>query len=275
MAKVVSIIPARGGSKGIPMKNIKPLAGKPLIAYTIEASINSGVVDRTIVSTDSEEIARVSKEYGAEVIMRPAKLATDSAQSEPVLLHVVEELEKQGFVPDIVVFLQCTSPLRGQQPIKEAVEKVLNGGFDSVITAHKTFGYFGKKVGEEYIPFRKERKLRQDMEPWYRDNGAVYVIKREILLREKNRYGGKIGTVLMSEEDSLEIVGQRIKDALWQKIQKKTKRVAKRDSKFYIYVPNYSLSNEIIREICDSGGTVLSVNQGKMSLEELFIQAIK
>ena len=205
MAKVVSIIPARGGSKGISKKNIKPLAGKPLLAHTIEASINSGAVDRTIVSTDSEEIAEVSRKYGAEVIMRPAGLATDSAQSEPVLLHVVEEFEKQGFVPDIVVFLQCTSPLRGQQPIKEAVEKVLKGSFDSVITVHKTFDYFGKKSGEEYIPFRKERKLRQDMEPWYRDNGAVYALKREILLKEKNRYGGKIGTVLMSEEDSLEI----------------------------------------------------------------------
>ena len=205
MAKVVSIIPARGGSVGLPKKNIKLLAGKPLIAHTIEASINSKVVDRTIVSTDSEEIAKVSKEYGAEVIMRPAELALGSSQSEPVLFHVVEELKKENYVPDIIVFLQCTTPLRGPEQIKQCVGKIEKDGFDSVVTGHETFGYFWKRKGDEFIPFREKRLLRQDMEPWFRENGGTYVVKRDILEKEKNRYGGKIGMILMSEEDSWEI----------------------------------------------------------------------
>jgi N-acylneuraminate cytidylyltransferase len=203
--RVVSIIPARGGSKAVPKKNIKPLLGKPLIAYTIEASINSGVVDRTIVSTDSEEIAETSKKFGAEVIMRPAEISGDNAQSEEALFHVIGELEKQGYEPDVVVFLQCTSPLRGPKPLKEAVEMVTEKGFDSAVTAHETFGYYWEKKGDEFVPFRKKRVLRQHMNPWYRENGAVYVAKREILLKKKNRYGGKIGMVLMPEEDSWEI----------------------------------------------------------------------
>lgn len=202
---VVAIIPARGGSKGIPKKNILPLAGKPLIAHTIEASISSGVVDRTIVSTDCQEIANTSKEYGAEIIERPNEFATDTASSESVLFHAIETLEKQGYSPDIIVFLQCTSPLRKAEVITEAVNKVINKGYDSALSAYKSFKYYGKHENEEYIPFRKERIRRQEMTPWYCDNGAVYVVKKDILLKERNRYGGKIGLVMMSEEDSIEI----------------------------------------------------------------------
>ena len=202
---VVAIIPARGGSKGIPKKNILPLAGKPLIAYTIEASINSGVINKTIVSTDSEEIANVSKEYGAEIIERPEELSGDTASSESALHHAIETLEKQNYSPDIIVFLQCTSPLREASVIKEAVNKVLNEDYDSALSAFESFRYFGELKDNKYIPFRKERKRRQEMTPWYCDNGAVYVVKKEIFVKENNRYGGKIGLVIMSEEDSLEI----------------------------------------------------------------------
>ncbi|MCH8326758.1 MAG: acylneuraminate cytidylyltransferase family protein, partial [Bacteroidetes bacterium] len=101
--KIIAIIPARGGSKGIPRKNIRLLAGKPLIAYTIEHALEARQVDRTIVSTDDTEIAAVARQYGAEVLMRPPELATDSASSELALLHVLSLLEKkEGYVPSLV-----------------------------------------------------------------------------------------------------------------------------------------------------------------------------
>ena len=133
--KVLAIIPARGGSKRLPGKNIKLLNGKPLIAHSIEFAMNSGVIDKLIVSTDSDDIAAVAKQYGAEVMMRPAELATDTAKTAPVLLHVADELEKQGYVPDIVVLLQPTCPVRIKNLAYEAL-KILdeNPEYDSIFT---------------------------------------------------------------------------------------------------------------------------------------------
>ena len=110
--KVLAIIPARGGSKRLPKKNIKLLDGKPLIAHTIDFAINSQVINKVILSTESEEIAAIAKKYGADVLMRPDELAQDTTKTAPVMLHVVEELEKQGYVPDIVILLQPTCPVR-------------------------------------------------------------------------------------------------------------------------------------------------------------------
>ncbi|MEK6900492.1 MAG: acylneuraminate cytidylyltransferase family protein, partial [Nanoarchaeota archaeon] len=119
--KIVAIIPARGGSKRIPRKNIKLLAGKPLIAYTIEAAKRSASLDRIFVSTEDEEIAKVASYYGAEIIKRPDILATDNATTESVLCHAVNNLEKEGYFPELVVLLQPTSPLRGSYIIDKAV----------------------------------------------------------------------------------------------------------------------------------------------------------
>ena len=110
--KVLAIIPARGGSKRLPGKNIKLLNGKPLIAHSIEYAINSPEINRLVLSTDSEEIAKEGEKFGAEVLMRPAHLAEDTTKTAPVLLHVVEELEKEGYIPDYIVLLQATCPVR-------------------------------------------------------------------------------------------------------------------------------------------------------------------
>ncbi len=136
--RVLAIIPARGGSKRLPGKNIKLLNGKPLIAHSIEFAINSGVIDKLIVSTDSEDIAAVAKQYGAEVMMRPAELASDTAKTAPVLLHVADELEKQGYIPDIVILLQATCPVRVSDLAQKAL-KILdeNLEYDSIFTAYQ------------------------------------------------------------------------------------------------------------------------------------------
>lgn len=133
--KILAIIPARGGSKGIPRKNIKILCGKPLIAYTIEAALSSKRIDKVVVSTEDEEIAEIAKGYGAEVIPRPLELAKDDTSSLPVYQQVIKHLaEVEICYPDIIAVLQPTSPLRLVQNIDGAIEKFLETACDSVVS---------------------------------------------------------------------------------------------------------------------------------------------
>jgi len=208
MAKILAIIPARGGSKGIKGKNIRLLLGKPLIAYTIEAALNSRFLDKVIVSTDSSKIAEISKKYKVQVIPRPEELAADTSPTEPCLLHVLEYLkENESYSPDLVVLLQPTSPLRGVEIIDACIKKIINEKLDSVLTVCEdtrfTWALKNKKLSANYN--YKKRPRRQDYQPDYRENGAVYVTKTGILLKEKNRLGGKIGMVLMEPKDSIDI----------------------------------------------------------------------
>ena len=133
---IVAVITARGGSKGIPQKNLRTVLGKPLIAYSIEAALQAKTLTRTIVSTDDETIAQVSRQYGAEVpFLRPQHLATDTATSIAVLQHAVTYLaEQEGYLADIVVCLQPTSPLRSAEDIDQAVNLCLRSGADSVVS---------------------------------------------------------------------------------------------------------------------------------------------
>ncbi|MDD3149244.1 MAG: acylneuraminate cytidylyltransferase family protein [Candidatus Gastranaerophilales bacterium] len=132
--KILGIIPARGGSKGIPRKNIRLLAGKPLIAYTIEASLKSKYIDRTILSTEDAEIKEIAQKFGAEVMDRPFELAQDETKTAPVLTDIVNKLEHTGYSPDIVVLLQPTCPLRDENVIDAAIEKLINADNDSIFT---------------------------------------------------------------------------------------------------------------------------------------------
>lgn len=202
----IAIIPARGGSQGVPGKNVKKLGKKPLIAYTIEAAKNSGVVERVFVSTDNEEIAEVSMKYGAEIIWETEdKTYPYDLTTESYLRFAADEIKKMGIKIDIIVFLQATSPFRNSEIVKKAVEKIRKENYDSVISVFPTYKYFGVYEKRNYNPFRKIRKRRQEMVPWYCENGALYVLKGFILRKYKNRYGGRIGIVEMSERDSLEI----------------------------------------------------------------------
>ncbi len=208
--KIIAIIPARGGSKGIPHKNIKMLAGKPLIAWTIEQSRNSKLVSRTIVSTDDEKIAAVAKKYGAEVIMRPMELARDTTPTEPVLQHVLDVLkEKEKYIPEYVVLLQCTSPLREKNDIDNAIATLQKEQADSLLSVCKNHAFLwepreqGKGAAPLNYDFEK-RPRRQEMQQ-YRENGSIYVTKTEILKKEKNRLWGKIALYVMGDMNSNEV----------------------------------------------------------------------
>lgn len=212
--KVVAIIPARGGSKGIPGKNIKDLAGKPLIAHTIEQSVNSKLVSRTIVSTDDNAIAKISKKFGAEVIMRPAKLAVDTAPTEQCMTHVLDVLkEKEGYVPDLVVLLQCTSPLRKKDDIDNAIKKLIDTSADSLLSVCPNHAFIwknekndsGKQTAVSVNYDYNNRPRRQDRDPEYKENGSIYVTTIKTYCENENRLGGTVQIHIMEVDDSWEI----------------------------------------------------------------------
>lgn len=195
--KIVAIIPARGGSKGIPRKNIKSLAQKPLIAYSIEAAQKSKYIDRTILSTEDNEIEKVAKQFGAEVFKRPEELAQDITKTAPVLLNVVEELEKQNYHPDIVILLQPTSPLRTTKQIDAVVEKLLNSDNDSVFTGFwfsqamplwqkDDDGNFKSLYNYHLRPRRQEESLRGNI---FCEDGSIYAIKIDAFKKHKDFIG--------------------------------------------------------------------------------------
>ena len=212
--KILAVITARGGSKGVPQKNIRPLLGKPLIAYTIQAALQSKTLNRTIVSTDDETIAHVSKQYGAEVpFLRPQHLATDAATSLSVLQHAVRYLaDKEDYLADIIVCLQPTSPLRSAEDIDQAVTLCLRTGSDSVVSLcqaeHHPY-WMEKVVAGRIYPLMEaddeKYQRRQDLPPVYQLNGAIRVIKRNILLEEERMAGDNALAYIMPQERSIDI----------------------------------------------------------------------
>lgn len=207
--KVLALIPARGGSKGLPGKNIKEMLGKPLIAYTIEQAKQSATISKVCVSTDDKEIAKIAEMYGAEVLWRPAEISGDTASSESALLHALDALKsEQDYEPDLVCFLQCTSPLRKPDDIDNAVKKLLSEGSDSLLTVSPSHRFLWRNGpnGAEAINYNfKHRPRRQDMESQYVENGSFYLFRPTIIKDERNRLGGKITLYVMDEAASHEI----------------------------------------------------------------------
>lgn len=186
---ILGVIPARGGSKSVPRKNVRLLCGKPLIAWSIEAADASSLLDRYVVSTEDSEIAEIAINYGAQVMDRPQELATDEADTLPVLLHVLEQIEAT-----IVVLLQPTSPIRDTDLIDRCIRKFLETGADSLAT-----GFTCK-----YVEYGKNEKRRQDIPGFFYDDGNVYVIRAD-LIRQGDRYGEHIECVLLDREQNVEI----------------------------------------------------------------------
>lgn len=204
--KIVAIIPARGGSKGVARKNIRLLGGKPLVAHTIEHALRARRVNRTVVSTDDAEIAEVAQRYGAEVVMRPAELATDTASSELALLHALSFLKQtEGYTPSLVVFLQATSPLRQPDDIDNAIDILNTVGADSLFSCCRSHNFYWRLENGQLVSANydyRHRPRRQDCTPEYIENGSIYVTKTEILKRYGNRLGGHITFYEMSSLDS-------------------------------------------------------------------------
>ncbi|NMB82155.1 MAG: acylneuraminate cytidylyltransferase family protein [Ignavibacteria bacterium] len=210
--KVLGIIPARGGSKGVPRKNIRPLCGKPLIAYTIEPALNSIYLDRLIVSTDDEEIADISWKHGASVpFMRPADLANDTAKAIGVVQHALKTMEEiDGVEYPVVVYLEPPAPMKITEDIDTAIKMFYDHKPDSVVSVNEANQFhpilMKKIVDGKLEPIWKpepEGMPRQFYEPKaYMRNGAVYVVKRENILKGKF-YGDNIVAYVMPLERSV------------------------------------------------------------------------
>ena len=208
--KTLAIIPARGGSEGIPRKNVHLLAGKPLIAHTIGTATQASSVNRVVVSTDDDEIATISRQWGAEVVSRPAGISTYAASSELALLHTLEYLDKtEGYNPDLVVFLQCTSPLTLAEDIDGTVQVLFDQEADSSV-AVTPFHYFlwrrdvnGNAIGVNHD--KRVRPLRQERDLQYLETGAVYVMRTKGFKEAGHRFFGKTAMYVMPPERCLEI----------------------------------------------------------------------
>lgn len=206
--EILSIIPARKNSKGILNKNIKNILGRPLISWTIDASKRSKFINRTIVSTDGYNIKNIAENYGAEVLIRPDHLSSDTAKSEDALLHVLSELAVDGYKPDLLVFLQCTSPLTQSEDIDNCIEKMITEDADSATTVTDFHYFLWKETenGAEGINHDKRLRLRrQDKTPEYLETGAVYIMKTDGFLKSKHRFFGKISLSFMPSERVKEV----------------------------------------------------------------------
>ncbi len=211
--EIFGFVPARGGSKGIPRKNLQLLNGKPLIAYTIKEALASSIT-RLLVSTDSEEIAATSLELGADVpFLRPDDLARDNSIIEDAMIDALKCLEhKEGYRPDIIVLLHPTTPLRRTRHIDEAVLLLKEKGADAVVSVSAPMEHPGDMVywndrGEMrfLLDFMPGKTQRQDYPDYQFLNGVVYAFTRESLMRNKSRYGEKTIPYFMRQIESIDI----------------------------------------------------------------------
>jgi len=210
---ILGLIPARGGSKGVPRKNIRIVLGKPLIAWTIEAAKTCPLLNRVIVSTDDEEIAHVSREFGADVpFVRPRELAQDSTPDLPVCRHALQWLaEHDGFSPDIVVWLRPTAPLRTSYDIEDAINLLCESNVDCVrsicVAEHHPYWMY-RLENDILIPLMEDVTVpanRQTLPEVYRLNGAVDVIRTESIPESGHLFSGSICGFVMPIERSIDI----------------------------------------------------------------------
>lgn len=209
MGEVVAIIPARGGSKGIPGKNLKPVCGVPLLAWSIMQAKAAASVDSVWVSSDSDDILAVARAYGAHGLRRPDALSGDTASSESAWQHALQEIEESGVVVDFVVGMQATSPIRSASDLNQALEKVRLENLDSLLTVTEVEDYFNWRLGTngpESINYDyRSRKRRQLIEKRYLENGSFYVFRPSILKDFGNRLGGAIGMHVMERHKMFQI----------------------------------------------------------------------
>ncbi len=205
----LAIIPARGGSKGVVRKNLRVLAGRPLVAHSVGHALGARGVTRTVVSTDDAEIARVSRDAGAEVVERPAEIAGDGASSESALLHVLAELHRrEGYSPETVVFLQATSPVRDAGDVDNALAQMKQEGADSLVSvcaSHEFLWTLREGVGAALNYDPASRPRRQEMGSQFRENGSIYVMKGAGLVRHGCRLFGRIALYVMDQARSFQI----------------------------------------------------------------------
>ncbi len=201
--KIIAVIPARGGSKGLPGKNIRPLAGKPLIGWTIEQALKSRLIDRVLVSTDDVTIAKKAKGFGADIpFMRPAWLAKDSSKIIDTLIYTLDQMEKRGESFDYLALLEPTSPLRRKNDIDDALRKLISNTHyaDSIISVGEIaleHPVYAKKINpggriSNYFKTGLSHALRQDVPPAFFPYGVIYASKVTAIRKLREVYGGRV-----------------------------------------------------------------------------------
>lgn len=211
--RVLGLVPARGGSKGIPRKNLAPVGGRPLISWTLEEAIASGVFDRLVVSTDSPEIAETAKLWGGEVpFLRPEALARDETAGIEPVLHALEALREGGYLPDRVMLLQPTSPLRTRDDIRAALELAESKEAPSVVSVCPAVPppewvrrVTPEGILQDYFPSLHAAPTRQTLGAAYALNGALYLTRTEVLIQERSFYGNPTYALIMPRERSVDI----------------------------------------------------------------------
>jgi CMP-N,N'-diacetyllegionaminic acid synthase len=210
---ILALIPARGGSKGLPRKNILPLAGKPLIAWSIEAALHSDICDQALVTTDDEEIASIALQYGATVpFLRPPELASDDARAIDVILHAMDYERMNDRVYDLLLLLQPTSPLRNGEDIRHAVELYFQKKATAIVSVCESehSPLWMNTIGpdlclKDFLADELQNKNRQQLAEFYRLNGAIYLADWDFLIRERSFFGENTFAYIMDRERSTDI----------------------------------------------------------------------
>lgn len=248
--RILVIIPARGGSKSIPKKNIKMLGGKPLIAYPIELAKSVPEIDRVVVSTDSEEIAAVARTYGAEVpFLRPAELAEDQTPTLPVLQHCVKFLEeREGYKPDIIIHLFATNPFLKKETVQEAIRVLIREQCGTVISVEEDYGRFWQldESSGQQRPFHpKERVNRQYYQPLLRENGAIYFSTYDVIMNQNKAVDDQNAKfIIMKPGELIDI--DTPED--WNKAEERIKWLRSRERTMLPLASEIKIGNKIIGE---------------------------
>lgn len=209
MKKIIAIILARGGSKGIPKKNIIDFCGKPLIGWSILQAIKTKGISDVWVSSDSKEILNIAKKFGAKQIIRPKKLATSKVSGEEAYIHAIKYIQKKFYEPDLIVAIQATSPIRESKDIELALKQFNQNNYDSLFScclAEDLFLWKKNKNNFSSVNYDyRKRPRRQDFKNYFIENGSFYIFRPNLISKGKNRIGGKIGIHIMESWKLFEI----------------------------------------------------------------------
>ena len=207
---IVGIIPARGGSKGIPNKNIIDICGHPLISWSINQSISANLITSTWVTSDDKKILDISRQYGANTIKRPKSISSDNCSSESAWIHALEHINSIGIKPDLVVGIQCTSPIRESNDLDQAINYFLKNKYDSLLSTVQVEDYFTWELNKDSIALPlnhdvNKRKPRQKIKKTFLENGSFYIFKPDLIKKSRNRLIGKIGMYMMAQHKAFQI----------------------------------------------------------------------
>jgi spore coat polysaccharide biosynthesis predicted glycosyltransferase SpsG/CMP-N-acetylneuraminic acid synthetase len=203
--RVLCVVPARGGTDTVPYLNVKRLGDRPLIAHTLEAARQAQCVDRVVVSTDDPQVAEIARAWGAEApFLRPPELARNLPSLKPVIAHAVREMETRGERADLVVVLQATTPFREAAAIDLAVDTLLGGGFDSVISVTEDRTLNWRVQDGRLVPLFEKESRREDQPPLYKENGAVVALRRAVL-DSPSRFGERVGHLVLDKRSAFTV----------------------------------------------------------------------